>query len=404
MTTVARNADQTAVCCAWLLNPHEAPRQNVRLSITGGIVADICDVPADERGLIQPIAVVPKLVNAHTHLEFSQLTEPIPPPSPFPDWIRSVIGYRMRNPEDRFIAEAVQSGLAESTSCGVGLVGEITTSDAGLGGLKHDDGRVVSFREIIGFAAGSLGAQLSLAAESTRLPATHNQTPGLSPHAPYSVHPELFEGVVDLARKAQLPVAMHLAETLDEIELLNRRTGRFVDFLQQLNLWDDATLGSNRSVMPYLQKLAQCRNALAIHCNYLTDDEIRFLGDNPNVAVVYCPRTHHWFGHTPHPFLKLLASGATVVLGTDSRASNPDLSIWKELQFVANLPNAKPLWELLPMVTTQAASAMGHSADEFQIAVGRRFRAVGVSCDCDRASVLSEFLAAADCRPVEVFN
>lgn len=392
------------VRCSWLLNPNQPPRQNTRVTVSNGTVVDISDVPADEHSFIQAIAVTPQFVNAHTHLEFSKLSEPVQPATPFPGWIRSVIRYRMQNPADDFVAQSVQAGLQESATMGVGLIGEITTSDAGLESLGRTVGQGVSFREFIGFAKTSIEDQLAKATCTAQLNSSQDWTTGLSPHAPYSVHPELFEGIVDLAVDSELPVAMHLAETRDEIELLSQRSGRFVDFLQQLGLWDDSVLGANRSVLPYLQKLAQCQHSLAIHCNYLTNDELKFLGKNRHVAVVYCPRTHAWFGHQSHPIERLTTAGATVVLGTDSRASNPDLCIWKELQYVANLPKAKPIWELLPMVTTTAAAALGKATDPFKVQVGQPFRAVSLSCQCDQLASLNSQLISSTCRPGEVFN
>ena len=76
--------------------------------------------------------------------------------------------------------------------------------------------------------------------------------------------------------------------------------------------------------------------ALVIHGNYLDDEEIAFLaGHAERMAVVYCPRTHAWFGHVPYPLEKLLAAGVPVALGTDSRASSPDLSMLAEMRHVA---------------------------------------------------------------------
>jgi cytosine/adenosine deaminase-related metal-dependent hydrolase len=107
---------------------------------------------------------------------------------------------------------------------------------------------------------------------------------------------------------------------------------------------------------------------------------------------VYCPRTHAYFGHTPHPWQQLQAAGAVVLLGTDSRASNPDLSVWKELQFVASQKNAVPVWELLPMITTSAAAALGFNREDFTVKVGNRFRSVSVPCECDSESSLNSAL------------
>lgn len=389
--------------CAWLLNPHEAPRQNVRVTVVDGVVEEIADLPADERSQAEPVALLPRFVNAHTHLEFSALQQPVKPSSPFPDWIRSVIRYRMDNPSPEFTSESITSGMKESSQAGVGLIGEITTSDTGQTSLESDQTNVVSFREFIGFRSDAIGPQLEVADNLTVAPGS-NATLGLSPHAPYSVHPELFEGLIDTAVKRDLPVAMHLAETRDEIELLQNRSGRFVDFLQSMNLWEDSTLGTIRSVMPYLQKLATCKHALAIHCNYLSAKEMQFLSDNTNIAVTYCPRTHHWFGHTSHPFSALLQAGANVILGTDSRASNPDLSIWRELQHVANLPNSPALWEMLHMITDSAAAALGKPSSDHMIIEGRHFAAVAVDCKCDSISTLNQTLIGSCCQPVKVYR
>ena len=373
---------------AWLVNPGEDPRQNVRLTIDDGILTEIADVPTDECHLIEPIALLPGFVNAHTHLEFSSLAEPLQPSCPFTDWIRAVIGYRNGNSDMATITADVQQGLTESSTAGVDLIGEITTSDAGFNGTRAAADRVVSFREFIGFRPEGVSENLSLADKVL----DNGSANGLSPHAPYSVHPELFHGLIQKASDKNVPIAMHLAETWCEIDLLKNRGGLFLDFLQQLHLWNDSTLGDIRSIQPYLNGLADCQHALAIHCNYLTDSEVSFLGAHPNIAVVYCPRTHNWFGHPEHPMMHLLDEGATVVLGTDSRASNPDLNIFRELQFVAQRYPGMSMWELLPMITTAAAGALGRDSANYRISEGCVFTANYCDAACDTEAQLNGLL------------
>ena len=125
-------------------------------------------------------------------------------------------------------------------------------------------------------------------------------------------------------------------------------------------MWDDTVLRSGGSPLDYLQMLNQAPYALAVHCNYLSPHEIRFLAQHPSIAVVFCARTHRWFQHTAHPVRELIDAGATVILGTDGRASNPDLSVWDELTSVSRLLK-QPVWELLPMISTRAANALGEN-------------------------------------------
>ena len=408
MTATGSHTPQTRYC-RWLLRPGQPPIADVRLTVDGGVLADISPVPADERHLIAPVAIAPQFVNAHTHLEFSSLTHPLEPRTPFPDWIRAVIGYRRQHPTQADIQEAVTQGLTECRQGGTALIGEITTSDAGASALAGGAGSTISFREFIGFHGDVVDDRIAQLHNLGQTVADESPViPGLSPHAPYSVNPRLFEAIVTAGRERGWVVAMHLAETRDELELLQHRRGLFRELLAGLNLWDDSALGEYTSIRPYLEGLAGCHRALAIHGNYLTDDEIMFLSRHPHVAVVYCPRTHAWFGHPPHPAERLRQAGVTVVLGTDSRASNPDLSIWRELQHatraasalsgVAGDSPARAIWDLLPEITTTAAAALSRDAADFAITVGRPLQVVELSCRCETQAALNDALLSAACN------
>ena len=174
----------------------------------------------------------------------------------------------------------------------------------------------------------------------------------------------IFNAVVDACRSQSIPVAIHLGETKEELELLHAGSGEFKTFLQNMDLWDPEVLPHGTTILHYLQQLSTLPRSLAVHCNYLTDKEIRFLGEHPQIAVVYCPRTHHYFGHDPHPWQKIQAAGGTVVLGTDGRSSNPDLSIWKELQHVATISPQAAFEKLLPMCTTSSVVDSVMDCDE----------------------------------------
>lgn len=96
-----------------------------------------------------------------------------------------------------------------------------------------------------------------------------------------------------------------------------------------------------------------------------------WLAGQPHISVVYCPRTHAFFGHTEHPWQEMLARGVNVTLGTDSRASNPDLNLWNEVRFLADRYPDVPAATLLGLVTRNAASALGIEADRGTLAEGK---------------------------------
>ncbi len=108
-----------------------------------------------------------------------------------------------------------------------------------------------------------------------------------------------------------------------------------------------------------IKLLAAAPSALLVHSNYLRDNEIELIAKHPSMSVVYCPRTHHFFGHPPHPVEKLLRAGVRVALGTDSLASNPDLSIWEEVRWLLHHRQDLNPFDVLKMATLAGAEALG---------------------------------------------
>ena len=97
-----------------------------------------------------------------------------------------------------------------------------------------------------------------------------------------------------------------------------------------------------------------------IHGNYLDDDERAFLATHRDrMSLVYCPRTHAYFSHRPYPLAELLAGGVRVALGTDSRASNPDLDLLAEMRHIAKTHAAIDPHEILRLGTLAGATALG---------------------------------------------
>ncbi len=386
----------------WLLNPDQSPLENMEIVEQHGRIAEIRSLSSDARNVL-PVILIPTLVNAHTHLEFSPLSEPIHPAFPFQDWITAVIQWRRGG--DPMIGHAVRRGLEESLKNGVTAVGEITTTQP----VGDDDiaahCRVVSFREIIGLQQARIPELMQQAtAHLMQNSASGKEATivhGISPHAPYTVHPELFSSLVELAVHRSAVIAMHLAETTDELELLHDGKGRFVEFLAGLGLWNSATFPGGRSIRDFLEQLVRAPRALAIHGNYFTHDDIQFVARHANVATVFCPRTHAYFGHSPHPIRQLLAAGANVILGTDSRASNPDLSLWRELQFVATHFPDISLPRLLAMATTDAADSLALPRDRHQIIAGAELQCVMLNAEHD-ASDLRGLICHPSTQPVTV--
>jgi cytosine/adenosine deaminase-related metal-dependent hydrolase len=172
------------------------------------------------------------------------------------------------------------------------------------------------------------------------------------------VHPELFHQLVALCQEHHAPLAMHLAETQAELELLSKGTGELVEMLSAFGVWREGLIPNRSRILDYLEPLATVERGLIVHGNYLNDEDIAFLVKHPQLSVVYCPRTHAYFGHKNHPWPKLVEAGVRVVLGTDSRASNPDLNLWEEVKFLSRKHPEVPPEQWISWATRAGAIAL----------------------------------------------
>ncbi len=308
-------------------------------------------VSVEPHGTRQPdfdlgnVATLPGFVNAHTHLDLTGARGLCPPCPDFTQWLRQVIAFRRTRTPDQVQAD-IAAGLAEALRFGTTLIGDIAASGARWTLLSDHDGRLVVFLELLGLTASRAEQGLQGAAEWLDQSPTRNRVAGLSPHAPYSVRRTVYES---LSMKTS-PIATHLAESQAEMELLQSHTGRLVDFLKELNVWDPTGV-----VADPLDVIRMLPRGIFVHCNYL-DPATPFL---PTQTIVICPRTHAAFGHPHHPFPQFLQRGVRVALGTDSLASNPDLDILAEARFLRrHYPEVAPAM-LLRMLTLNGAEALG---------------------------------------------
>jgi aminodeoxyfutalosine deaminase len=305
-------------------------------------------------------AILPGLVNAHAHLDFSDLVEPLGWPGiGFVDWLRLAIEYRRAsNPAGQTVAR----GLLESARGGVTTLGEIVQAGVHESFAKDSvAGNRIGFLELIAPTRQSVTSILSMAWAYVSCPSLPFR-PGLSPHAPYTVHRELLASVASLSAAERFPLAMHLAESREELELLQHGTGPFRDFLAEMGAWDATASNNDLPSSPFelLQVLASAHRALVVHGNYLGDEEIAFLGKrNDRMAVVYCPRTHDWFAHEAYPLEAMLKAGVVVALGTDGRGSSPDGSLFAEMRHAARRHPSISREQFVRMATLDGARAMG---------------------------------------------
>jgi len=334
--------------------------------------------PATDLG---DVAILPGLVNPHTHLEFSGLPSPLGRRGmSLPEWIITLVHQRRATaeaegaPRERAASLAMQAGLDQCLACGVTTVGDIVTANLDDLSICPSPVRWIAFRELLGQTAERIVEQQTHARGHLQLAAAlPNVWPGLSPHAPYSTARELVAWAGRLSHEHSIPVAMHVAESREELQLLSHGTGPLREMLQQLDAWQPAAFARRSEPRDYLELLAAAWRSLVVHGNYLAPRDWDFLAQHAaRMAVVYCPRTHDYFAHDPYPLAEMLRRGARVVVGTDSCASSPDLDLWQDLRTVVQKhPLVNPR-HALRMVTLDAAAALGCADEVGSLEVGKR--------------------------------
>ncbi len=383
-----------AYLARWVLPIDGPPLEEGLVTVVDGRIAEVgLSTSADRIIDLGNGWLLPGLVNAHTHLELSHHQQPLGHfRQPFPEWIAEVVAWRRKQFSDFTVEElqqqrtaAIAQGLAESAAAGVVLVGDIASGSWPAEPYAQAKVSGVIFEELLGLAHEQqehlaqrgivhLDRLEQIWNPKERTAELNRATwfPGMSPHAPYTVALDLLRRICELSTARPSIVAMHLAESPDELELLASHSGRFVPMLEGLSAWHPESIPPGSCPRDYLELLSRAHHGLVVHGNFLTVEELKFLAQRrDSLSLVYCPRTHHYFHAQEHPLRAALSKGVRVALGTDSRASNPDLSIWNELRFLQQRYPDLSEATLLQMATLAGAEALGLADDYGSLTEGK---------------------------------
>ncbi|HEX6694279.1 MAG TPA: amidohydrolase family protein [Longimicrobiales bacterium] len=360
----------TRFSARWILPVSAPPIENGAVLVEDGRIARVgpaADVPAPDAASIVELgnaALLPGLVNVHAHPELSILRGALED-LPFHDWIS-----RLRRIKASFSTEdwrdAARWTCAEAAAAGITTLAATEDSDATVIALRDAYMRGVAFREVFGPAPEAADESLrGLRASVAEMRALETDLVrvGVSPHAPYSVSAELFGRVARFAREADLPVAVHIAESDAEQKLVSEGSGPFASALRARGITIPA---SGESPIALLERSGILRLApLLIHCVRVDAQDIRRIG-NAGARVAHCPVANARLGHGIAPVPELLEAGVAVGLGTDSVASNNRLDLLEEARIAQLMQRTRllsatllPAERLLEMVTIDGARALG---------------------------------------------
>lgn len=302
--------------------------------------------------------IIPGLINAHAHLELTDLEGKIPPPKSFTQWLGKMAAFRIEDP-NRDLSHAVKRGAQMSLEAGTTTVADIANTNDAFRVLPGLPIRKRVFKELITLDPKKVAAILEEAIRVlSEFPRDGLGYVGLSPHAPYTACDKLYKGSALFSKGQDMLLTTHICESEEELEFLSKGTGSLATTLRAFGFLDNWK-PPGLSPITFLESIGAMTSPwLLAHCNYVRDEELPIIKKSGS-SVVYCPGSHHYFGHKRHPFPKLLKEGINVALGTDSLASNKSLSMLDEMRFVfANYKEISPQ-DILAMATVRGARAVG---------------------------------------------
>jgi cytosine/adenosine deaminase-related metal-dependent hydrolase len=335
-------------------------------------------------------ALLPGLVNAHTHLELAHVRGEVPGGSGLVAWVGELLGVaRPGSPDARAAAASAATSAVALGTAAIGDVGNTVAAVAGIGaaGLKG-----IFFHELVGSREARTGDALADAArERDAHIAEHGWPADLAyvpaPHAPYSVGPDLFKRIFAAAARTGRATSVHVAEGQGELALLLDGEGPWVEILESMGVPRGSRTPGLRPV-PYLASLGAFDGPhppLLVHM-VLAGEEDRALARRHQAPIVLCPRSNlHVAGRLPD-VPSMVAEGLDLALGTDSLASAPDLSLWGEMKALAGAFPQVPAATWLRAATATGARALGLGALG-AITPGKRPGLIDVTVDATRDPV-----------------
>jgi aminodeoxyfutalosine deaminase len=313
--------------------------------------------------------LLPGLINAHCHLDYTCLRGKIPRQKSFTDWIRAINAEKENLSVENYVA-SINDGFSEAQRFGTTTIANLTAFSELVSRIEPPI-RTCWFAELIDVRNPSRAREILDSAVDQLISQKHW---GLAPHAPFTASANLYRLCEEIAKRENILLTTHLAESREEMSMFRDASGTLYDFVKEIgrDMSDcDGTTpvncflgkgGSPNRLQPpvRLGPIEGNRRYLVTHLNELSENDFSSLRTSAdNFSIVHCPRSHEYFGHSPFQLEKLRGLGFNICLGTDSLASNEDLSLFAEMRaFQQEFSGVSPE-EILKMVTVNPARALG---------------------------------------------
>jgi cytosine/adenosine deaminase-related metal-dependent hydrolase len=339
-------------------------------------------------------ALLPGLINAHCHLDYTCLRGKIPRQKSFTDWIRAINAAKAKlSPAD--YVRSINEGFAEAKRFGTTTIANLTAFSELVSQIKAPI-RTWWFAELIDVRDPTRANDVvDLAVQNLK----SQEHWGLAPHAPFTASADLYRRSEEIAEGEDILLTTHLAESREEMSMFRDGKGELYEFLNDVGR-DMSDCGRETAIQRFVGRLGEASlpGWLLVHINEISNEDLDTLKKSAGKdSIVHCPRSYQYFGHSSFQFQKLHELRFNVCLGTDSLASNEDLSLFAEMRaFQKEFPHVSA-HQMLEMVTTNAARALRQENALGKIGTG--FLADLIAIPITRSTTTIEEIVAFD-QPV----
>ena len=300
--------------------------------------------------------LTPGFINAHCHLELSHMKGMIPAHTGLQEFVKQIVG--LRKVEDGIIQQAIGSAEDEMYNNGIVAVGDICNTLDTLSIKQKHKLAYYSFVELYDLDPTRSNDKINAGLKIQEAFEQNCVRASLVPHAPYSVSFNLWKLLTNYF--GAHTITMHNQETIDENEFFEKKSGSFLGMYERtkvsLDFFEATGLSSLQSVLPYFKKAAR---SILVHNSFTSKEDIKAVQkEMPHSFWCLCPNANQYIEQTMPPIELLRASGAEIVIGTDSYASNWSLNILDELKTIQKHTPSIPLAEMLSWATMNGARAL----------------------------------------------
>ncbi len=356
--------------------------------------------PGEDYDLGEAI-LLPGLVNTHTHLELTAMRGFLED-CRFAEWIDKLRQSRNEIMDQQALLDSARFGIVEGLEAGITTYADTCSSGVVMQAMRDAGVRGLMYQEVFGpdpSQAEIAMRELEERIEALRLEETELVSLGVSPHAPYTVSDPLYDAAARFANSRQLPLAMHIAESEPEFEIVTRGEGAFAERWRRRGI---AVSPRARSPIALLEERGALeRGPLLIHCVRVDEDDIAIMARR-SCSVAHCPASNAKFGHGIAPLLPLIAAGIKVGIGSDSVASNNRMDILDEARLSVLIHRAATrrhdafgAHDALQLATIGGARALGLDARVGSLEVGKDADLAAFRTDSPRTIPIGDPYSAA---------